>query len=140
MSGNDLKNINGDRIRVCTPEDGIPAHVTKFGNYRDNIEDAREVYLKDKERFFQIGLADRKIEMCSRDWADSAKVLFRCAIGLFRTVGATDDDRKYSDPGRVYLSPVLFVSAKTHTAGRTGPGLAGADQPGNGYAGRGAGL
>ena len=96
MSGNDLKNINGDRIRVCTPEDGIPAHVTKFGTYRDNIEDAREVYLKDKERFFQIGLADRKIEMCNRDWADSAKVLFRCAIGLFRTVGATDDDRKYS--------------------------------------------
>ena len=94
MSGNDLKNINGDRIRVCTPEDGVPAHVTQFGTPRDNIADARDFYLKDKERFFKTSLADRAIEKCYREWTDSAKELFHCAIGLFRMYGATDDDRK----------------------------------------------
>lgn len=89
------KNINGDVIRVQTPEDGELAHVTRFGTCRDNVEAAMKIYLADKQAFFLTKIEDRAIEGLNKNWAESSKELCRVAMGFFRMHNASEEDKEY---------------------------------------------
>ena len=89
------KNINGDVIRVQTPEDGEFAHITRFGSCRDNVEAALKIYLADKQAFFLTKIEDRAIETINKNWAESSKELCRVAMGFFRMHNASEEDKAY---------------------------------------------
>ena len=105
MCGTVEKNINSELVQVLIPEEGEPAHITQFGTADDNLADARELYFKDKQRFFGTRIGDRAIEDVNRQWNESAKVLERCAMGYFRACGATDE-------GRVYANQIMDMVTK----------------------------
>ena len=97
MCGTVEKNINGDVIQVKVSESEESAHITCFGTCYDNIADAMKISLEDKQAFFLILPGDRAIEAANKRWMESSKELFACAMGLFRTYCAADEDKQYAN-------------------------------------------
>ena len=89
-------NINGDIIKVAASDDTGPDYAVSYGTHRDNLEDARAIYLADKQEFFLTGVADRAIERANKKWDESGRQLYASAMALFRLVGATDEDKQYA--------------------------------------------
>lgn len=89
-------NINGDIIQVLEPDDTDLNYAVSYGTHRDNLEDARAIYLADKQNFFLTGVADRAIEKANKKWDESGKQLYASAMALFRMYGASDEDKQYA--------------------------------------------
>ena len=96
MTENTVTTFDGRPIPVYEPESGMPAHVTDFGSYRDNLDDVLAVYDDDKYEFFMTPVSSEKFPEIKERWDESCKELIATAEGLIRMYGISNEDRAYA--------------------------------------------